>query len=64
MEYHDVIIVGGGPAGSSAARQLVDGGYDCLVLDREQFPREKLCAGWITPEVVGPFKGDPGTLGW
>ena len=20
--------------------------------------------GWITPEVVGPFKGDPGTLGW
>ena len=52
MEYHDVIIVGGGPAGSSAARQLVDGGYDCLVLDREQFPREKLCAGWITPEVL------------
>jgi menaquinone-9 beta-reductase len=52
MERHDVIIVGGGPAGASAAGELVRRGVDCLVLDRETFPREKLCAGWITPEVV------------
>jgi flavin-dependent dehydrogenase len=48
----DVIIVGGGPAGSSCAWSLKRQGVDCLVLDKEPFPRGKPCAGWITPEVV------------
>jgi flavin-dependent dehydrogenase len=48
----DVLIVGGGPAGSSAARRLKQAGVDVLVLDKETFPRLKLCAGWITPDVV------------
>jgi flavin-dependent dehydrogenase len=52
MEEHEAIVVGGGPAGSSAAWELVRNGVDCLVIDREDFPREKLCAGWITPEVL------------
>jgi flavin-dependent dehydrogenase len=52
MRSCDVLIVGGGPAGSSAAWQLRRAGADVLVLDRESFPRLKLCAGWITPEVV------------
>jgi flavin-dependent dehydrogenase len=52
MRSCDVLIVGGGPAGSSAARKLTAAGADVLVLDREPFPRQKLCAGWITPEVV------------
>ena len=52
MQTCDVLIVGGGPAGSSAARRLKRAGADVLVLDKEQFPRLKLCAGWITPEVV------------
>ena len=52
MRSCDVLIVGGGPAGSSAAWELRRGGADVLVLDRERFPRPKLCAGWITPEVV------------
>jgi flavin-dependent dehydrogenase len=52
MIDHEVIIVGGGPAGAAAAWQLVRGGVDCLVLDQELFPREKLCAGWITPQVL------------
>ncbi|MEQ8860330.1 MAG: NAD(P)/FAD-dependent oxidoreductase [Pseudomonadales bacterium] len=59
MEQHDVIIVGGGPAGASAAWQLKRSGWDCLVLDREIFPREKLCAGWITPEVLRDLELDP-----
>jgi len=48
----DVVVVGGGPAGSSAAWRLRQGGASVLVLDKERFPRLKLCAGWITPEVV------------
>ncbi|GAB4357289.1 MAG: geranylgeranyl reductase family protein [Gammaproteobacteria bacterium] len=55
----EVIIVGGGPAGSSCAARLREHGVDCLVLDREPFPRLKLCAGWITPEVVRDLRMDP-----
>jgi flavin-dependent dehydrogenase len=52
MRAVEVLIVGGGPAGASAAWQLRRAGREVLVLDRERFPRPKLCAGWITPEVV------------
>ncbi len=61
MKYADVIIVGGGPAGSSCAWSLKRQGVDCLVLDRENFPRTKLCAGWITPQVVEDLELDIGS---
>jgi flavin-dependent dehydrogenase len=54
----EVIIVGGGPAGSSCARQLHRQGVQCLILDKATFPRLKLCAGWITPEVVADLEMD------
>jgi geranylgeranyl reductase family protein len=54
----DVIIVGGGPAGSTCAWKLAQAGIDLLVLDRSSFPRAKLCAGWITPEVVDDLELD------
>lgn len=47
----DALIVGGGPAGSLLARLLTRAGWRVAILDRAQFPREKLCGGWITPEV-------------
>ncbi|MBV8854979.1 MAG: NAD(P)/FAD-dependent oxidoreductase [Sinobacteraceae bacterium] len=59
MRSCEVLIVGGGPAGSAAARKLVQRGVDTLVLDKETFPRLKLCAGWITPEVVHELQMDP-----
>lgn len=52
METCDVVIVGGGPAGSSCAWALRDSGLDVLVIDRAAFPRNKLCAGWITPLIL------------
>ena len=58
MIHSDVLIIGGGPAGSSAARRLREGGADVLILDKEEFPRLKLCAGWITPEVVADLDMD------
>ena len=60
MRSADVIIVGGGPAGSSCAWRLRQQGVDCLILDRERFPRHKLCAGWITPGVVEDLELDIG----
>src|SRR6201993_519658 len=59
MQTCDVLIVGGGPAGSSAAWKLRQAGVDVLVLDKESFPRLKLCAGWITPEVLRDLEMDP-----
>lgn len=61
MTKSEVIIVGGGPAGSSCAWQLRRRGVDCLILDKAKFPRVKLCAGWITPEVVADLEMDPAT---
>ena len=55
----EVLIIGGGPAGSACAWQLTRLGMPCLVLDKAAFPRVKPCAGWVTPEVfrlleIGP----------
>lgn len=47
----DVVVVGGGPAGAACASQLKRNGFNAVILDRETFPRPKLCAGWITPRV-------------
>jgi geranylgeranyl reductase family protein len=58
MEECDVLIVGGGPAGSSCAWKLAGAGLRVLVLDRKTFPRDKPCAGWITPAVVEELKLD------
>jgi menaquinone-9 beta-reductase len=52
MRHVETIVVGGGPAGSSCARHLVQHGRAVLVLDRARFPRPKLCAGWITTKVM------------
>jgi flavin-dependent dehydrogenase len=58
MESCDVLIVGGGPAGSSCAWGLRASGLDVLILDRKRFPRDKVCAGWITPQVVDELSLD------
>jgi len=55
----DVLIVGGGPAGAACAWALRRQGVDCLVLERATFPRVKLCAGWITPDVFRDLELDP-----
>ena len=54
----DVLIVGGGPAGSACATALADRGRDVIVLDVCVFPRDKPCAGWLTPEAVAELPID------
>lgn len=51
MIRSDVIIVGGGPAGAACAARLKKNGMTAVILDKQRFPRKKLCAGWISPDV-------------
>ena len=59
MIYKDIIIIGGGPAGSTCAWRLRRAGADVLVLDKKAFPRQKLCAGWIPPKVLRLLRINP-----
>jgi geranylgeranyl reductase family protein len=54
IEY-DVIIVGAGPAGSTAAKILSGNGHKILLLDKENFPRDKPCGGGIPQRVIRRF---------
>jgi flavin-dependent dehydrogenase len=47
-ERFDAIVVGAGPAGSTAARHLAEAGASVLLLDRARFPRDKPCGGGVT----------------
>jgi len=54
----DVVIAGGGPAGSACAWRLRQAGLDVVVIDGANFPRDKVCAGWITPQVIDDLRLD------
>ena len=58
---YDVAIVGGGPAGSTAAYRLAQAGANVLVVDRATFPRDKPCGGGVTGRAARllPFSIEP-----
>jgi geranylgeranyl reductase family protein len=55
----DALVAGGGPAGSTGARTLTRAGWNVIVIDRARFPRDKVCAGWLTPAVFRLLDLDP-----
>ena len=58
-ERYDAIIVGGGPAGSTCARFLVRGGARVAIVDRAEFPRVKLCGGWLSRDIWDALEISP-----
>jgi menaquinone-9 beta-reductase len=52
MRDYDLVVVGGGPAGSTLGGALRARGWRVLLIDKAEFPRDKTCAGWVTPAVL------------
>ena len=52
MQRFDAVIVGAGPAGSTAAWELARAGARVCLLDRARFPRPKACGGALSPRVL------------
>ncbi|MBK7598163.1 MAG: FAD-dependent monooxygenase [Acidobacteria bacterium] len=55
MNQYDVIVIGAGPAGSTAAALMARAGQRVLLLEKSVFPRHKLCGEFITPECGKVF---------
>jgi flavin-dependent dehydrogenase len=55
-ERGKIIIVGAGPAGASAAIRLAQNGFGVTLVEREKFPRQKLCGEFISPECLAHFR--------
>jgi len=58
MKRVDILIIGGGPAGSTLARSLSGTGLTIAIMDKAEFPRQKVCAGWVTPAVMQELQID------
>lgn len=55
-EHYEVVVVGGGPAGSAAAYTLANANRKVCLIDKAEFPREKLCGGLITLRSKSTFE--------
>ena len=58
-KFWDVVVIGGGPAGSTVARKLAMSKKKVLLLDASIFPRVKLCAGWVTKQALSDLELNP-----
>ena len=56
MVKYDVVVIGAGPAGASAAKALEEEGHNYLIVDKELFPRNKPCAGVLSPKIRSVIK--------
>ena len=59
MQRFDVLVVGGGPAGSATAHHLATAGMSVLLADRATFPRDKPCGGGLTTRAFLQCPVDP-----
>jgi len=59
VEQYDVVVVGAGPAGSSAARAAADAGAKVVLLERAELPRYKTCGGGLIGPSTGALPAGP-----
>ena len=52
MTTSEVLVVGGGPAGTAAAHWLARAGHEVLVVEKKEYPREKTCGDGLTPRSI------------
>jgi geranylgeranyl reductase family protein len=52
---HDVVVIGAGPGGATAARYLSKMGLDVCLVDKDEFPRDKPCGGGFSRSIVDEF---------
>jgi geranylgeranyl reductase family protein len=52
----DVLVIGAGPAGAAAARVLAASGRDVLLVDRCEFPRDKICGDGLIPDALAALE--------
>lgn len=52
MSSQSVLVIGGGPAGASAAYWLARGGHDVTLVEKKEFPRDKTCGDGLTPRAI------------
>src|SRR5258708_18817461 len=62
MEPFEVLVVGGGPAGSTTVYRLAEAGASVLLVDRARFPRDKPCGGGVTMRAARRCPGDVAPL--
>lgn len=54
---YDLIVVGAGPAGSACAITAARAGAKVLLLEKDHFPRQKVCGEFVSPESLGLLHG-------
>ncbi len=52
----DVLVIGAGPSGATAARLLAASGHDVILVDRHQFPRDKVCGDGLIPDALSALR--------
>ena len=52
----DAVVVGAGPAGSAAATALAGAGYRTLVLEKDAFPRRKVCGAYLAADALSSLE--------
>ena len=52
MKHVDVAIIGGSLAGAACVRELTRFGIDAVAFERDRFPREKVCGGFLSPGAI------------